>query len=46
MVTSLSILTVNSHVCIRHIDQVIRDDFMARDPDNPNFNITALCKLE
>jgi ubiquitin carboxyl-terminal hydrolase L3 len=26
--------------------KVIREDFMARDPENVNFNVTALCKLE
>ncbi len=26
--------------------RVIRDDFMARDPETVNFNITALCKLD
>ena len=26
--------------------KVIREDFMARDPENMNFNVTALCKLE
>merc|ERR1740121_992102 len=26
--------------------KVIREDFMARDPDNPMFNVTALCKLD
>jgi hypothetical protein len=26
--------------------QVIREDFMARDAENVNFNVTALCKLD
>ena len=26
--------------------KVIREDFMARDPENMNFNVTALCRLE
>ena len=26
--------------------KVIREDFMARDPENMNFNVTALCKLD
>uniref|UniRef100_A0A7S2R989 UCH catalytic domain-containing protein n=1 Tax=Rhizochromulina marina TaxID=1034831 RepID=A0A7S2R989_9STRA len=26
--------------------KVIREDFMARDPENVNFNVTALCKLD
>lgn len=26
--------------------KVIKDDFMSRDPENVNFNVTALCKLD
>ena len=26
--------------------KVIREDFMARDPENMNFNVTAFCKLD
>ena len=28
------------------VRQVIREDFMARDPDNVGFNVVALCKLD
>ena len=26
--------------------KIVREDFMARDPENLNFNVTAFCKLE